>query len=187
MRHLSLPYLLLPVLACASSGVRSGGANAPTPPDRVVLVDERGRIYRTPVTRTDAEEQVVPGTMQESVRALVGAYESLGLSVNTVDWNTGVVAARGILAPRRIAGAVLGRFVDCGSTQVGQQRADSYAVTLTTESVVRPAETGRMVISTLVNGSARPRGVSGEPVPCATTGALERRIHVQVAKQLAGG
>ncbi|CAA9361154.1 MAG: hypothetical protein AVDCRST_MAG40-3488 [uncultured Gemmatimonadaceae bacterium] len=187
MRRPSLPFLLLPLLACASSGARSGGANAPAPPDRVVLVDERGRIYRSPVLRNEAEEQVVPGTMQQSVQALVAAYESLGLSVNTVDWTTGLVAARGLAAPRRIGGIVLGRYVDCGSTQVGQQRADSYAVTLNTESVVRPGETGRMVISTFMNGSARPRGVAGEPVPCATTRALERRIHLQVAKQLAGG
>lgn len=159
----------------------------PAAPERVVLVDEPRQVYRSPVMRIDAEEQVVPGTMQQSVQALVSAYESLGLSVNTVDWTTGLVAARGIVAPRRIGGLVLGRYVDCGSTQVGQQRADSSAVTLTIESAVRPGETGRMVISTLVNGTARPRGVSSDAIPCAAMGALERRINQEAAKQLAGG
>lgn len=185
MRRAVLLSVLL--VGCASGGGGSAGPPVTATGDRVVLVDERGQVYRSPAPSVAVEQQVVPGTMRQSVEALVGAYESLGLGVNTVDWTQGVVAARGVVAPRRIAGAVLSRYVDCGSTHVAQRRADSYAITLTVESVVRPGETDKMVISTLTSANARPRGVSGDAIPCTTTNALERRIHLQVAERLAGG
>jgi hypothetical protein len=150
-------------------------------------VDERGRVYRTNVVPPDLPEQVVPGTAQQTVQALVGVYESLGLSVNTIDWNTGLVGARGFVAPRRVAGATLSRYLDCGASQVGQLRADSYAITLDVESWAKPKEAGQVVVSTRTSATARQRGVSGDPLPCTTTTALEKRIHLELARRLAGG
>lgn len=183
MRHLCVLLLA----GCASGAPRDPASGPTGVTDRVLLVDERGRVYRTTAARTDVPEQVVPGTARQTVEALVGVYESLGLSVNAVDWTAGVVAARGVDAPRRIAGAALSTYLDCGSSQIGQQRADSYAITIYVESLAKPEGPGRMIVSTRTNGTARPRGVSGDPLTCVTTLALEKRIHLEVARRLAGG
>lgn len=183
MRHL---YVLL-LVGCASGAARDPASATTAATDRVLLVDERGRVYRTTATHSDVPEQVVPGTARQTMEALVGVYESLGLSVNAVDWTAGVVAARGMGAPSRIAGAALSTYLDCGASHMGQPRADNYAVTIDVESRMKPETPDRMIVSTRTNATARPRGVSGDLLPCVTTTALEKRIHLEVMRRLAGG
>ncbi len=177
---------ILVLFGCASRSGSSGSGTAASMPDRVVLIDERGQVYRTTDTRASAAEQVVPATAPQALRALVGVYESLGLSVNTLDWENGRVAARAILAPRRIAGRSIADYIDCGVNHIGQQRASSYAVLLTMESVVRPETAGRMLIATLATATARQQGVSSDPLTCSTTGLLEKQIHLLATERLAG-
>ena len=178
--------LILALLGCASGGGSSGsGASAPAVPDRVVLVDERGRVYRSAGGGAAAAEQEVPATTQQAVQALVGVYESLGVSVNVLDWTTGRVGVKRFAAPRRLGDRAMSSYMDCGVTSVGQPRANSYAVTLNMESVVQPGTTGKVVITTLASGTARQLGVSSDPLGCTTTGQLEKRVNVLAAERLA--
>lgn len=179
------PFLLLALLGCASGGGTGSPAVTNAAPDRVLMVDERGRVLRTTNQTASAAEQEVPATTQQALQALVGAYESMGVTVNQIDWNTGLMGARNFSAPRRIAGKQLATYIDCGTTSVGQPRANSYAVMLTVESVVRPGSTGSVMLTTLATGTARQQGVSGDPVHCVTTGALEKRINLLATERLA--
>lgn len=176
--------LLLALLGCASSGSSPSSGSTPFP-DRVVLTDERGRVYRTPDTGVGAAEQEVPATTRDAVEALVGVYGAVGIDVNQLDWNNGRVGARNFPAPRRLEGKSLGTYLDCGTTSVGQPRANNYAVTMHIESVVRPGSTGNVVLTTLTSGTARQQGVSSDPINCTTTGYLERRINLLAAERLA--
>lgn len=179
-------YVLL-LLGCASGGAGAPASRTAGAADRVLLVDERGRVYRTNVSRVEMPEQVVPGTARQTVEALVGVYESMGLSVNTIDWAAGLVGARGVVAPRRLVGSALSTYLDCGASQMGQLRADSYSLMIDVESWAKPSTPGQMVVSTITKGTARARGVSSDPVPCTTTSVLEKRIHLELARRLAGG
>ena len=180
--------LVLALLGCASGGgAAASSASGSAAPDRVVLVDERGRVYRSTGTVVNAAEQEVPATAQEAVQALVGAYESLGISVNTLDWTAGRVAATSVAAPRRLGDRPMGTYLDCGLTSIGQPRANSYAVALNLESVVRPGATGKVVLATHASGTARPQSVSGDPIGCSTTGQLEKLVNLRAASRLAGG
>ena len=177
--------LLLALLGCASGGSKPPSSGSTPFPDRVVLVDERGRVYRTPDTGVSAAEQEVPATTRDAVEALVGVYGAVGIDVNQLDWNNGRVGARGFAAPRRLDGKLLATYLDCGTTSVGQPRANNYAVTMQIESAVRPVTAGNVVLTTLASGTARQQGVSSEPLNCTTTGYLERRINLLAAERLA--
>jgi hypothetical protein len=180
-----LLVLSVSLLGCASSG---GGAPAApaTAIDRVVLTDERGRVYRSAANTPVAAEQSVPGTVQQAVQALVGTYEALGLSVTTIDWTNGQVGVRVPTAPRRIGGQALARYVDCGTNHLGEQRANSYAVTLSVQSSATPATTaGEVLITTLASATARQQGVSSDPLNCPTLGVLEKRVNTLAAERIA--
>lgn len=178
--------LVLALAGCASGGGTGTPAGSISAPPRVLLVDEQGRVYRTSDTRADAEQQLAPGTRQQAVQALVGVYEELGISVNTIDWNSGLVGVRSFAAPRRIGGTPIGRYMDCGADHVGEPRANSYAVQLNVESVATQRGLDSVLLSTVASGTARQQGVSSDPLTCVTTGVLEKRLNVLATVRLAG-
>jgi hypothetical protein len=178
--------LVLALLGCASGGGSTTPASSPAgDPNRVVLVDDRGRVYRTPADRAPGDEQIVPATRQQAVQALVGAYEALGLSVNTLDWTNGRVGVRAFTAPRRLGGTQLGKFFDCGINHLGEQRANSYAMRLDVESVVTQQSTDRVLMSTRAGATAKQLSVSSDPLNCSSSGHLEKRLHMLAAERLA--
>ena len=177
--------LILALAGCASgSGTSTSAGSVPGDPNRVVLVDDAGRVYRTPSSRAPGHEQSVPATRQAAVQALVGAYEALGLSVNTLSWNDGRVGVRGFNAPRRIDGTPLGKFFDCGTNHLGEPRANRYAMRLDVESVVVPQSTERVLFSTTAGATAKQLGVSSDPLHCSTLGELEKRLNLIATQRL---
>ena len=175
--------LVLALLGCASGG--SGAPPATRTPDRILMVDERGRVLRTTDNPNEGSEQLVPAAPGAALQALAGADGELGLAVNTLETRDGRVAARGIAAPRRIAGKPLSAYLDCGNDVVGAPAANGYAVLLNVESLVTPdAAPGAVRIRSFVSASARAQGVSSTSVHCTTTGALEKRLHLAAATKL---
>jgi hypothetical protein len=174
--------LVLALLGCASGG--SGAPPAVSTPDRILMVDERGRVLRTTDNPNEGSEQLVPAAPGATLQALVGAYGELGLAVNTLETREGRVAARGVAAPRRIAGKPLSAYLDCGNDVVGAPAANGYAVLLNVESLVTPDAPGTVRIRSFVTASARAQGVSSTAVHCTTTGALEKRLHLAAATKL---
>ena len=176
--------IVLALLGCPSSG---GGSSQvpPAQPDRILLVAERARVYRTRNDNVTTVDQLAPGTVDQAVQALVGAYGELGIDVNTIEPRAGRVGARAYSAPSRIGGKPLATFVDCGTDNFGNPRASTYAVVLDVTSAVEPASAGYVRASTLLTARGRQRGVSSDPIVCTTTGALEKRINVLMASRMA--
>ncbi|HEX7118418.1 MAG TPA: hypothetical protein VF212_06500 [Longimicrobiales bacterium] len=86
---------------------------------------------------------------------------------------------------RKVGDAPLTKIVNCGTGVTGPN-ALTYVVTLDVVTLVSPVAAGSSAIETRVQGFAKPRSVSGNPVRCATTGALElyiaERIRALAAK-----
>ena len=178
--------LVLALLGCASGGSSAPApADAPAPPDRILLVDQQGRVYRTTNTVTPGVDQVVPGTTDEAVQALLGAYGELGLSVNTIEPRAGRVGARDFSAPSRLGGRLISTYVDCGPDNFGNPRASTYALLLNVQSAVQPASAGHVRATTTMTATGRKRGVSGDPITCESTGVLEKQLNVLMAARLA--
>lgn len=182
--------LVLALLGCASGGSGGGKPTSTTvtpaaAPERVVLVDARGRVYRTTDDNVTALEQLAPGTPAQAVQALVGAYEELGITVNTVDPAAGRVASENFSPTSRVGGKPLTAYVDCGTDNFGRSRVGTYAVTMTTRSAVQPAGAGQVRVQTVMSASAKQRGVSADPIACQSTGALEMRLNTMFATRMA--
>ena len=176
--------LVLALLGCASAP-----ASNPPPPDRVILVDDRGRVYRTANDANEGVTQDVPGPRDDVLRAVVGVYQDLGLDVNTLDPAAGLVGARNLNVPRRLGGQPISKYLNCGSDPMGGPTADSYLVTINAQSVATPASQGGksddVLVRTTVPATARRPGVSADPVHCTSNGALEKRINLLVAERRA--
>jgi hypothetical protein len=121
---------------------------------------------------------------------LPAVYGALGLPVNelvSAERRIGVVAHQ----PRRIEGQALSRFLDCGRGPTGGEYADTYQVYLWVETrlVASPSDPSSVTVQSKLTANARPRAVSGNPVPCKSLGRLERRINELVRARLvpAGG
>jgi hypothetical protein len=108
---------------------------------------------------------------------LPAVYRELGLPVNelvSADRRIAVVAHQ----PRRIDGQPPSRFLDCGRGLTAGEYADAYQVYLSVETrlVAAPSDPSSATVQSKLSANARPRAVSGNPVPCFSLGRLERRI-----------
>ena len=72
----------------------------------------------------------------------------------------------------------MSEWIYCGrNVTTGRPHADTYDVNISVRTVLSEQE-GRegTGVTTWVEGSARSRGASGDPVNCTTSGDLEARI-----------
>lgn len=174
--------LALALLGCASSG-GPPPLTAVARPQRVLMIDEGGRVYRSIGSDAAAVEHLVPGTVAEVVHDLVGAYEAAGIPVTSVEPKEGNVAAVNFQAPGRLGKQPIASYVDCGIDHLGRARASTYDVMITMMSTAQPATQGDVRVSTAMIATARPRGVSGNRIDCASTRALEQRVGMLVAER----
>ena len=117
---------------------------------------------------------------------LPAVYQALGLPMNERDAARRRVAATAF-QPRRIDGQLLSRFLDCGRGPTAGQYADTYQVYLWVETrvVSDGPDPSNGTVQTKLTANARPRAVSGNPVPCQSLGRLERRISELLHARLA--
>jgi hypothetical protein len=174
-------FLLLFLAGCA--------AQAPTPrgPERVSTVAlttaNDGLVEASVRSRAEPRTANVLLPLESAWAALPGAYAALGLTgAGVIDEAARQFGVAPTTLPRRLNDTPLSRFVDCGSTRL-LPNADSYAVRLQVSTQLAAEGTAVTRVQTLVEGTARPREMSGNPVLCTSTGELERRIarHLQRA------
>ena len=67
-------------------------------------------------------------------------------------------------------------YIDCGKSPTAGARSDNYAVTFIIMTRLTPVDDSHTLVQTLLDGHARPRGFSGNSVPCHGTGKLEQQI-----------
>jgi hypothetical protein len=121
--------------------------------------------------------------MDQVWRALPAAYDSLGISVQTLDPVKHRIGNDGVALRRRLKTTPLSRFIDCGSTQLGPN-ADDYDVRLAVLTEIHAVEGGTAVTTTLL-ASARPANYAQDPSSCSSRGVLEQRIIDVVRARLA--
>ena len=178
--------IIVLTVALALAGCASGsGGPASTITDRVVLTDQNGNVYHTTDMSTVQNFEVAapPAT---TLAVLTQTYNDLHIPIATLSTESNQVGNKQFrVMGHSLAGHRLSLLLDCGvDPTVGVQRADAYDVTMTILSAATSSGSGTTV-TTDVEGSARPIGVSGESLHCATTGRLEDEIRGRVLKSVA--
>ena len=165
---------LMLVTGCAGSG--GGAVPVGAGRDRTTTVIS-GRNYSRSA-RAISEDQSVTGLMlatpDHGWSRLPAIFEELGVEVTYSNPATYTMGNRGARI-RRIGGERLSRYVDCGYGTTAQPYADQYEVTMGLMVTLTEVEDGTQV-TVRVEGSAKPRSVSGHAVNCSSKGTLELRI-----------
>lgn len=185
-RHVRRTWALftgLLVTACASNAAVSDGTTS----DRV-RIQAGNQPYDLELSREHAgSSQTIDAVPDEVWAELPHVYEGLGLEGGVVDNGKRVYGSTGYhLAPRRIAEKPLSRYLSCGSGSTGP-RADTYEVRIRALTQVTPATGHRTTLVMQVDAVARPRGVSGGQIACASNGRLEALVAQALAVRTSGG
>lgn len=135
------------------------------------------------LTRTDAiptdSLAVAPAAALDVVRA---AYEAASVPVTLADRAGGQVGNQRLVVRRALGGTPLSRYLQCGQTITGT-RADVDRIVMSIVSTVTALPDGRSTVSTMIAAHAVDvSGNSSDPQRCASTGALETRVHTWAAK-----
>lgn len=175
--------VLLAGAGCASSGAES-------------LPDENSGIGTVTIdavsSRFDIEYMEDVSVTRDTVHAIAEevwnlvpeAYVQLDIPIRGVNPDARLLGNTGFRARGHLADLRLSRLVNCGRTMTGDI-ADRYDVELKVLTQVHDVD-GRSVVASVVEATARPRGVSGNPVRCSSSGRLEREIVTRVQTQLVG-
>jgi hypothetical protein len=157
--------------ACASS------STAVTPSKQETVFESTGGVYSF---QFYPDERIVADTLSITPSAawssIARAYADAGLPPGVAQEGMRTYGVPRATVRRALAGVPMSRLLRCGAT-MGIENADSYSVTLSMVSKLRPIEPNRVEVETQLRASAVPTGVSSNPVTCATTGELERRIN----------
>ena len=157
--------------ACATSQAGTGASEGSQ--TVTMVTSPTGNVRITSDLRVS--QTVFDAEMDEVWTALVAAYGHLDIPVpatNHAGWRIGNPRAQ----KRRIGDERLSQFFECGQASMGRPRADQYDVTFSIFSRLQQTTDGRTILLTEVDGSARPRSVSTNPVHCSSKGILEKRI-----------
>lgn len=186
MRRLCSLFLLPLLAACASTA--SGGP--PPSGGRIVVRDETAaRSGDAADVELDIDRRATEGTVNASAdrvwAALPRVYAALGIDgagVMSQDPAARRYGRQNMRLHRRLGDRPLSRIIECGSTYAGD--ADTYAITMTVMTEVRPAgETTK--VNTWLEASGRQQASSSTPVRCMTKGVLERQIVSMLADSAA--
>ena len=126
---------LIALSACASSGGSSSR------PDETVRINGAGSSNLTLTSNTYAHVSKISAPVSKVWLAMPGAFEALSIPISTVDTIGHVIANDGLKLRRQLGKTPLGRYIDCGNTQIGEN-ADSYDVHLTISVKLKADEGG---------------------------------------------
>ena len=170
---LSLAFLA----GCASS---QGGSAAPD--TETMRVSGAGNLRMAAIDQTTDVKISFP--VGKVWHALPAAFEQLGIPITQADDATHTIANGGLKLRRQLGSTSLSRYIDCGSTQIGEN-ADSYDVYLTITSRVDEEPTsGTSILRTTFEAMARPIAFSRDYARCSSKGELEKRLVESVKSQL---
>jgi hypothetical protein len=180
---LPLALLAAAAIACSSSGTPDPGAG-PTPAAVRVQVGATDGVRDESIRRSDPTGEHALDAAPDAVwRVLPLVYDELGIPVTTLVTDARRIGNPAFRTRRRLGGEPLSRYLDCGS-RMGGRNADSFDVTLRVETMVRPAEQGAVLVTT-IDATARPVTGGGDPVNCSSTGRLESRLVEMIRARLA--
>ena len=177
--HQTTLLSLLPIAAlcaCASSGTSAGSnvsdAAPATPPTRIVGVQSSMDLRTNPTL--SRRVVVVDAPLANVWRALVAAYDSVGIPVTISRPAEGLIGNDSFKLRRRLKAVPLTRYLDCGNTQGGPS-AETYEILLMVRTQLNQTPDG-VTATTVLDAAARPVALSGDYAKCSSTGRLEARI-----------
>jgi len=115
---------------------------------------------------------------------LPAVFSTLGIPTRTREpaaYTIGLESGR----VARIEGGRLSQHLECGSGILGPN-ADNYDVTMTLLVQLAGHASGGTTIRTTLDAYARPRASAGEPLHCASSRTLERRLMQLIQMELSG-
>jgi len=156
-------------------------ASVPATESQHHIVDIDGDVYRLTDQGITAS---FPATRQDVWKALVGAYDDMGLSAEAADTSIWTVSRKKVLMRNVFKGTRTSRLFSCGETATGSSQADVGQIIANIRSQVTPAGTGARV-ATLVDAWVIPDGgTSSNALHCGSTGVLEAQLHKAIASRL---
>jgi len=111
-------------------------------------------------------------------------FRALGVQTNTLDPATYTIGIEGRRVAR-IEGGRLSTHLECGRGILGPN-ADNYDVTMTLLVQLSGHASGGSTVRTTLDAYARPRASSGDPLHCASSRTLERRVIELIQMELSG-
>jgi hypothetical protein len=170
---------LAAVSACASST-----AGSTRPETESIRVGSAGKDNLRLTSITQANVTPMNFSLGKVWHALPAAFELMAIPITRVDTALYSISNDGMKLRRQLGTVSLSRFIDCGSTQIGDN-ADTYDVYLTIVSqVVEDKTSGLSSLQTTFEAMARPIAFSREYSRCSSRGVLEKRIADAVKAQL---
>lgn len=143
--------------------------------------------YREPVLmdtlRLDREIKAPPAKVYE---VTLKAFAALDIPVGNTVGTAGVIGSERFFRMRTLGGELLSKSFLCGEDLTGPN-ANSHRLEIVVVAYVAPAPSGdgtRLGLAVAAQGRD-PAGPYRAPRPCASTGALERRLHNKIL-ELAG-
>lgn len=115
--------------------------------------------------------------------ALLAAHDAIGIPLANGSATEGSATFRDSNRIRTVAGKSASRYIDCGNGPAGP-RADSYRLDVRVTHHFENPSPNLTVMKSTVEGSARNPGLSSDPVPCSSSGLLEREIAGMVTTRL---
>ena len=169
---------LLAVGACAPASSTIEGAAT----TRQMRIEGAGKVNIS--TNPSAHVSRIESPADLVWKALPAAFDAMSIPITTVDTAHMVMSNGGLKIRRQLGSTSLGVFIDCGTTQVGEN-ADSYDVYLTfSAEVQKDPESGNAKLLVVLESAARPVSFSRDYSRCTSRGKLEDRFATAVKKQL---
>ena len=169
------------VVGCAANRSVTPGEEVAVTPNTVRIETPGGAPMEA---RTVAEDRSVVQTIKTTPAVawskLPAVFNELQLPVAGYIDAARQISAKGVRVRGHLGRLRMSQLVTCGTDMTGDDKANSYEVSLDVTTSVRPADNGQAAVQTMVIANARPLAVSGDPVRCVTTGSLEKRIATAV-------
>lgn len=176
-----LLFALCALLVLSGCAPPQPGAPSSTHPERIELQAQDGGTNTSYEFVLTSSAGVVSHTLAaSSTRAwspLLEVYQEMGLPITSMEPEKGLVASQsGAVRGRKVAGAALSRFLDCGRTGAGVPASLSYPVSLSVVTVLAPLGEGSVAVRTAVTGQAQDPVHNNPAASCSSTGRLEAEI-----------
>jgi hypothetical protein len=119
-------------------------------------------------------------------RAVVRAFEEMGIRPDTRDSTGGIVGALRLTRTGRLSGAPLSRYLNCGDGMTGAN-ADTYRVRMAAVALLERVAESRTRVAVALAAGAEDMTGSGRRVPCTSTRRLEARLLERVVEGVGAG
>jgi hypothetical protein len=162
--------LVLLCLACAAKS-----DSTPRSDIQQERIDVSGAIVRLDVDRSYSNNRI-PVSRERSWGVIAEVFDSLKIPMEFADHSAFRAGNQKFIMPRQVGGQPKSAYLRCGNGPSGPL-ADSHRVTMSLITELRALSSDSTGVYTQIIASARPtEGTSGEPVVCASSGALEKTV-----------